>query len=1211
MLKPLQSSRTLLLAFILFAGLHSVHAQQEYAISGNPTINACGGALTDSGASAADYGNNENFTTVICPDVPGDVINIQWVVWAVDQSGAQNTWDRIRIWDGDNTGATFLGEYTGADNMLGDQFQATTMNPTGCLTVQFISNGTGVGNFAAIISCETPCDRPTAVGTMNEGIPAMICMGETLQFDGTGSFSPPNSGFNVASYSWDFADGTTASTPTASHSWSEPGEYVVQLYVVDDNGCINTNLIDLQVFVSTVPSFAATAIADTTVCLGTTVTLSAQGTEATTWTGVPDTGNPNDFFIEDLIGVPFTSEIVFTQFLPGQTLNDCNDVQSVCIDFEHSFMGDLVITLTCPNGSVQTLHQQNGGGTNLGIPGAGTAQGTPYNYCWSPTATNGTWAASAGGQATLPAGTYSAVENCNDLVGCPLNGTWTLTFLDLWGADDGWLFGWNLNINPALIPDVTEFTPVLGLNSPDSAVWSGPGVVVDPTNPLVTQVTPSAPGNYTYTFSVTDNFGCTYDTSMTVTVDPQMVIDAGPDIVLCNDPVAMAGVVVANGPPTNCVWQLQLNETFGDTWNGGATLAVNIGGVITNYSIATAGTLQQIIPLNVSTGQTVTLTYTAGTIWNNENSFRLTNDVGVLVYQSPQGPPSGVAWSGVVVCGGGVSPIAWQWSPTAGLTNATNPTTNVFTTQPTWYYLSAHPVGSPQCAVTDSVFVAPDPSIDAGLSNTFTICASNPVFLLTDSLNGTPDPSGVWTMANGTVVPNQFDPSTGAPGTYTYTITSAAGCQATAQLTISILAADDPMCCGVIVMGQPNVSCDLSIGLTVVPGNTGVGYWSGPAGAVFADPSATTTTVTMPVGSGGLHTFYWIENDGAFCDLIDSVQMLVTDAIDIDITHTDAICYTYCDGTAQATVTGGNGFDNYAYSWSAGANSVTADVVGLCAGSFTLTVTDENGCTGEGTVQISEPVLLEIDALAFDPVTCSGDCDGAVMVTDAEAVEYSYDDGANWITDATLSDACEAIYQVRIRDAAGCVGVGLIEVTGPPQVVADFAWNPVPADVNDPRIWFGNLSTAAQTYWWDIAGLATSTEFEPFFEFTNKEPGQYTVCLAAFNENLCADTICKVVTIDDVLFIYVPNSFSPDGDNINELWGMSVNIDAITSFDLKVFDRWGQVIFESDEPREWWNGAANNSGEILKSDVYVYRISYEIKGVETKRELFGHVTLIK
>ncbi|MBK9176079.1 MAG: gliding motility-associated C-terminal domain-containing protein [Flavobacteriales bacterium] len=632
----------------------------------------------------------------------------------------------------------------------------------------------------------------------------------------------------------------------------------------------------------------------------------------------------------------------------------------------------------------------------------------------------------------------------------------------------------------------------------------------------------------------------------------------------------------------------------------------------TNYAITTGGTLQQIIPLNVSTGQTITLQYTAGTIWNGENSFRLTNDMGVIVYQSPQGPPSGVAWSGLIVCGGGTSPIAWSWTPAAGLVDASDPLTDVFVTQATWYHLSAYPVGSPECAVTDSVLVSPDPSIDAGMDNVMTICASDPNFLMTDSLNGSPDAGGVWTASGGAVVGNSFDPTVGTSDVYTYTITSAAGCVATAQLDITVIPADDPTCCGVATCGPAAYSCDLTIGLSVTPGNTGVGQWSGPPGAVFADMFATQTTVTVQPGMGGAHWFYWIEDDGAFCYLIDSMQMTLTDTLLISFDVTDATCFTFCDGISSATVTGGNAVGPFEFDWSTGTHGFgITSISALCAGDYTLQVTDDNGCIGFNTFSVAEPILLEIDSLASQPVTCSGDCDGQVEIYDAEAVDYSYDDGATWGAPSVLVDACENIYTVRIMDAAGCQGVGSIEVVGPPPVVADFIWNPIPADVDDPRIWFGNTSTGAQTYWWDIAGMMTSTEEAPYFRFSEREPGQYEVCMAAFNYNLCADTICKIVTIDDVLFVYVPNSFTPDGDDLNETWGMSTNIDVITTFQLQVFDRWGQVVFESEEPREWWTGAANNSGSILKSDVYVYRITYEIQNSETRKEMMGHVTLIK
>lgn len=1195
---------------------------QQFSITAG-TINTCSGVLEDSGGPSGQYGNNENFTVVICPDTPGDAIFLTWNVWNLSPTGPNNNLDRIRIWDGDNTSATFLGEYNTPPN--GNVAAATTFNPTGCLTIQFISNGSGTGDFAASITCFTPCDRPTAVATMSEPGPAMVCVGEEISFDGLGSFAAPT--FNIVDYEWDFDDGTTANGSTATHAFSEPGEYIVQLNLMDDNDCVNSNVVDLQILVSTTPSFTGTMESVET-CLGATVDLSAVVTPVT-WTGLPEANFGDGVYLPDSLGVAFNSDVAFTQFDPGQTLTDANDLESICVSMEHSFMGDLVISVTCPNGQSIVLHQQGGGGTYIG--GANdndnnqtATPGECWNYCWAPNAPNGIWADCAafgptpnvipGGTPSanaLAPGTYSSVQPWSNLQGCPLNGTWTFTSVDLWGADNGFLCSWELNFNPAIIPPVTQFTPDLGTSTIDSAYWSGPFLTVDPTNPLIAQSLPNSDGTFNYSFYVTDNFGCTYDTTVSITIAPQMEIDAGPDITLCNDPVSMAGVVVANGPPTNCVWTLVLDETFGDGWNGGATLAVTIDGTTTNYTVP-SGPNQLTFPLNVSTGASISLNYTAGTSWNNENSFELLDDLGSTVYSSPQGPPTGVAWSGTISCGGGTSPTAWQWSPTTGLDDPTDPATNVFVTQATWFYLTAFPVGSPDCAVMDSVLVAPDPSIDAGANNALVICASEAPFQMTDSLAGTPDAGGVWTTSAGGVVPNAFDPETGLTDLYTYTVTSPNGCQATAELDITIIPADDPSCCGVATCGPPAYSCDLTIALEVDPGNTGVGQWSGPAGAVFADAFATVTTVTVQPGMGGSHWFYWIEDDGAFCYLIDSVQMTFTDTIVIAFDVTDATCYSWCDGEVTATVTGGNAANDLLFDWSTGTHGFGIDgISALCMGDYELQVTDDNGCIGLNSFTVTEPILLEIDSLASQPVTCSGDCDGQVEVYDPEAIDYSYDDGNTWGGASTLPDACEGIFTVRIMNAAGCEGVGAIEVTGPPPVVADFGWNPIPANVDDPRIWFGNLSTGAQSYWWDIAGLTTSTEFEPYYRFSEHEPGEYLVCLAAFNYNQCADTICKVVTIEDVLFTYVPNSFTPDGDNLNETWGMSTNIDVITQFELRVFDRWGQVVFESENPREWWNGAANNSGEILKTDVYVYRIAYEIRQTEVKKELFGHVTLIK
>ncbi|HPF91012.1 MAG: gliding motility-associated C-terminal domain-containing protein [Flavobacteriales bacterium] len=1206
---------------LLFLLVHIAQAQQFSITAGSVTT--CAGVLEDSGGPSASYGDNENYTVVICPDNPGDGISLQWIVANLSLAGPNNTQDRLMIWDGDNTSATPLGDYTGSA-LQGLIVSATTFNTTGCLTVRFISNGTGTGDFAASITCFTPCERPVAVASMSEAVPALVCVGEQVSFDGNASFAAP--GFNITSYTWDFDDGTTATGPTSSHAFSIPGEYIVQLNLVDDNDCVNSNVVDLQVLVSTTPLFAGT-VQSVETCLGATVDLSAIVTPVT-WTGIPDANFGEGVFLPDDVGQPFTSDLSFTQFDPGQSIQSVSNILSICVEMEHSYMGDLVLQVICPNGQTMIFHQQGGGGTYLGAPNDTDSNQNPipgecWEYCWSPTATNGTWVdnSNQGSQNTTSAGTppaqslnpgtYEPVQPFTNLVGCPLNGEWTYQSTDLWGADNGFICSWSINFDPNIIPDVTQFTPNLGTATLDSAGWSGPELTQDPVVPLNATATPSGPGTYPYTFFVTDDFGCSYDTTITIIIDPQIVLDAGPDMVLCSDPLPMAGAIVANGPPPTCTWELLLLESWGDGWNGGANLMVTIDGNVTNYSVP-SGPEEVPISLSVETGQSIELFYTAGTSFNNENSFTLTDDAGNEVYASPNGPATGLAYSGTVVCGGGSTPFVFEWSPVDGLTDPTDPNTDVYVTEPTWFYLSSYPTGHPECAVMDSVLVSPDPSINAGLPASIIICESDPVISMLDSLQGNPDLDGTWTNSAGAAVPDAFDPTIDPADTYTYTVTSAAGCQATSTLDIGVLAADDPTCCGVVDAGPNTFSCDLTTILTAVRGNTGVGNWDGPAGAVFEDAYNNVTMVTVQPGMGGPQMFYWVENDGAFCDLIDSVEIVFTEPYVFTPTITDALCYGYCDGAIDVVVTGGNAAADLEYVWSNGDSGPgLASVSDLCAGTHTLIVTDDNGCAGTFEMTVNEPELLQVDSVTSTPVTCSGDCDGTVTIHDVAAVLYSFDNGDSWGTDAVRTEACEGIWVVRIKDADGCIGLASEEVTGPPPVVASFIWGPQPANVDAPTITFSNTSTGADHYFWNVDEQYSTTDLNTVFTFSNKEPDTYQVCLTAYNYNECVDTVCNDIVIDDVLFTYIPNAFTPDGDGENDAWWPTANIPVRTNYELLVFDRWGQVVFSTTDPYKAWEGSFQNSGEVLKSDVYAYRLLYGVGNTEARKEILGHVTLMK
>ena len=125
-------------------------------------------------------------------------------------------------------------------------------------------------------------------------------------------------------------------------------------------------------------------------------------------------------------------------------------------------MGDLVILIECPNGQTTILHQQGGGGTQIGIPNPAdnvdcddaSTLGEPFTYCFTNEATETwvEWVANSNFGGTIPAGDYEPIEPLSNLIGCPANGVWTLTVIDNWAADDGTLFSFGLNLDPHFTP---------------------------------------------------------------------------------------------------------------------------------------------------------------------------------------------------------------------------------------------------------------------------------------------------------------------------------------------------------------------------------------------------------------------------------------------------------------------------------------------------------------------------------------------------------------------------------------------------------------------------------------------------------------------------------------------------------------------------------------------------------------------------------------
>ena len=525
----------------------TVVTQAQISISSTDLIEGCDDALVDSGSSTGPYGANENEFVTICPTAPDTTIWIEWSVFDLDAAST------ITIHDGDNTFAPILAQGSG-DQLQGMVQIASEANPTGCLTVVFTSGESSSGNFAAGINCGQPCAVPVPVVNSEIPAPYRVCPGEEVPFDGADSYATGDAEITTWYWDWNGDGAVDDSTDNgyAVHVYDEPGIHRMQMSLIDAIGCESVQLTNYLVYVSNDPLWTMDPLS-LTACTGEQVDLSVS-IEGQPFTLEPSVDFGGGLFIPDEPGQCFSSELTFTQFIPGQTILSAADaIENFFINFEHSYMGDLTITFECPNGQSMMVHQQGGGSTFLGVPVDNDADpdtpGVGFDYYWAPDATNGTWADNT--QGTLPSGTYESVQTWGNLDGCPLNGVWQMEICDLWGSDNGFVFDWAIQFADSLYPAELSFTPTFGLEC-DSTFWTTPqqaqnNLLSGQWNCAEVGVTVGTPGTQVYTAHAVNNFGCEYTQDVEVEyVAFSPFIESSADI-FCGGEAVELEVIVSNG----------------------------------------------------------------------------------------------------------------------------------------------------------------------------------------------------------------------------------------------------------------------------------------------------------------------------------------------------------------------------------------------------------------------------------------------------------------------------------------------------------------------------------------------------------------------------------------------------------------------------------------------------------------------------------------
>jgi gliding motility-associated-like protein len=179
--------------------------------------------------------------------------------------------------------------------------------------------------------------------------------------------------------------------------------------------------------------------------------------------------------------------------------------------------------------------------------------------------------------------------------------------------------------------------------------------------------------------------------------------------------------------------------------------------------------------------------------------------------------------------------------------------------------------------------------------------------------------------------------------------------------------------------------------------------------------------------------------------------------------------------------------------------------------------------------------------------------------------------------------------------------------------VADFTVNPPVLSILETTTNMVNASTGANTYLWNF-GDATGTSVleNPEHTFPSEFAANYQITLIAYSVEGCTDTAKVNIEIQDEIVYYIPNTFTPDGDGYNQTFQpvFTSGFDPF-NFQMLIYNRWGELIFESYDALKGWDGSYGTEGGLVQDGTYTYKITFKNPKLDERVIIHGHVSLIR
>jgi len=404
---------------------------------------------------------------------------------------------------------------------------------------------------------------------------------------------------------------------------------------------------------------------------------------------------------------------------------------------------------------------------------------------------------------------------------------------------------------------------------------------------------------------------------------------------------------------------------------------------------------------------------------------------------------------------------------------------------------------------------------------------------------------------------------------------------------------------------NPTICIGQSAPLTITAGGGKSPYtflWSnGSTGTTATVSPTTTTSYTVTV------------TDANNCTAAYTYTVIVNPPLSTTTSGTSTVC-SGDPVTLGVNASGGNG--NYSYQWSNGATTASTSVNPTITTTYLVTASDN--CGTPSKIDSVKITVIDYPTVKFGYTPDKGCMPLEVVFSDSSSTAagsiYAWDFGngdiSNTINPSTIYPD-SGLYTVilSITTPQGCTGsdtiVNAIEAYSTP--VAEFSFAPLTPSILFNTVDFIDKSLGVVDQWnWifgDSIGLATTNTTS----FTFNEVGNYDVTLIVSNQYLCADTIVKTISVENDYSFFIPKAFSPNDDGVNdilEMYGFN-----FSSFDMKIYNRHGQLINEADK-NPLWNGNDMN-GNPMPSGLYVYTIKMRETLNNKRHEYQGTITLIR